>query len=84
VLTSEYVVGLFADQVVNSGKGTTQRRVAAAVQDYITRKKVDPHDISSWVADLEKILIPLLSPFANRAVPFTKRGASKTPGSYKA
>jgi hypothetical protein len=84
VLTSEFVVGLFADQVVNSGKGTTQKRVAAAVQDYITRKKVDPHDIASWVADLEKILIPLLSPFANRAVPFTKRGASKTPGSYKA
>ena len=83
VLTSEYVVGLFADQVVNSGKGTTQKRVAAAVQAFINSKKVDPGNPSAWVAELQDQLIALLSPFKNRAVPFGKRGASKTIGSYK-
>jgi hypothetical protein len=82
VLTSEYVVGLFADQVVNSGKPTTERRVAAAVRAYVKSKHADTDTPEDWVADLEKTLIPLLSPFANRAVPFTKRGASKTAGSY--
>jgi hypothetical protein len=83
VLTSEYVVGLFADQVVNSGKPTTQKRVADAVRAYVKGKHVSPEKLDEWVADLEKVLIRLLSPFANRAVPFAKRGCSNTSGSYQ-
>jgi hypothetical protein len=83
VLTSEYVVGLFADQVVNSGKGGTQKRVAAAVRAYVKSENLDPEKVAEWAPDLEKTLIALLSPFANRAVPFTNRGCSKTPGSYR-
>jgi hypothetical protein len=84
VLTSEFVVGLFADQVVNSGKGGTQQRVANAVRAFVKSKKLDPEDVDDWAADLSKTLISLLSPFANRVTSFTKRGCSKTPGSYKA
>jgi hypothetical protein len=83
VLTSEYVVGLFADQVVNSGKGKTQRRVAVAVRDYIRRTGADPHDFATWAPDLQASLIEMLSPFKNRAVPFGNRGCSKVAGSYK-
>lgn len=84
VLTSEFVVGLFADQVVNSGKGGTQQRVANAVRAFVKSKKLDPEDVDDWAADLSKTLIALLSPFANRVTSFTKRGCSKTAGSYKA
>ncbi len=83
VLTSEYVVGLFADQVVNSGKPTTQKRVADAVRGYLSSHHLDPEKLDEWVADLEKVLTPLLSPFANRAAPFAKRGCSKATGSYR-
>jgi hypothetical protein len=84
VLTSEYAVGLFADQVVNSGKGGTQRRVADAVREYASGHHLDPENLDEWVAELQKVLIPLLSPFANRAVPFAQRGCSKETGSYRA
>ena len=83
VLTSEFVAGLFADRVVNAGKGGTQNAVASAVRAYIKRKGVDPHDVATWAPDLEKTLIALLSPYANRVTPFVQRGCSKTPGSYK-
>jgi hypothetical protein len=83
VLTSEYIVGLFADQVVNSGKGTTQKRVGDAVRAYVTAKHVDLEKLDDWVANLENVLISLLSPFANRAVAFAKRGCSKAAGSYQ-
>jgi hypothetical protein len=82
VLTSEFAVGLFADQVVNSGKGGTQQRVANAVRAHVKSKKLDAKKVTEWQADLEKTLISLLSPFANRVTPFTKRGCSKTAGSY--
>jgi hypothetical protein len=82
VLTSEFAVGLFADQVVNSGKGGTQQRVANAVRAHVKSKKLDAKKVTEWQADLEKTLITLLSPFANRVTPFTKRGCSKTAGSY--
>ena len=84
VLTSELAAGLFADRVVNAGKGGTQAKVAAAVRAYVKRKGVDPHDVATWAADVEKTLIPLLSPYANRVTPFVTRGCSKVPGSYSA
>jgi len=82
VLTSEYAVGLFADQVVNSGLGRAQQTVAAAVRAYLATKHVDPHGVSSWAGDFETTVLDALSPFKNRAVPFEKRGASKKAGSY--
>jgi len=82
VLTSEFVAGLFADRVVNAGRGSTQKAVANAVRAYIKRKGVDPADVASWAPDLEEALIVLLSPFPNRVRPFVKRGCSKRPGSY--
>jgi hypothetical protein len=83
VLTSEFAVGLFADQVVNSGKGGTQKRVANAVRAHVKSKKLDAKKVGDWEGDLEKTLIELLSPFKNRVTSFTTRGCSKTAGSYK-
>jgi hypothetical protein len=82
VLTSEFVAGLFADRVVNAGRGSTQNAVAKAVRAYIRRKGVDPADVASWAPDLETALVALLSPFPDRVRPFVKRGCSKRPGSY--
>ncbi len=83
VLTSEYVVGLFADQVVNAGKGKAQRHVADAVRAYLQRTGENPNDFATWAPRLQATLIDLLSPFANRAVSFGARGCSKAAGSYK-
>jgi hypothetical protein len=84
VLTSEFAVGLFADQVVNSGKGGTQKRVANAVRAHVKSNNLDAKKVGDWEGDLEKTLIELLSPFKNRVTSFTTRGCSKTAGSYKA
>ena len=83
VLTSEFVAGLFADRVVNAGRGSTQNAVANAVRAYVTRTGVSPRDIATWARDVEPTLITLLSPYPGRVKPFVNRGCSKNPGSYR-
>ncbi len=83
VLTSEFAVGLFADQVVNSGGPGTKARVAARIRAYVGAANVDPTQPSKWAADAEKAVVTILAPFANRRAPFEKEGLSKAAGTYK-
>src|SRR4051794_18253788 len=83
VLTSEMGVGLFADQVVNSGGPNTKSRVAAAVRKYAKDHSLDPKNVTKWAGDAEKEVIKILAPFKNRKTPFISEGCSEAAGSYK-
>ena len=83
ILTSEMGVGLFADQVVNSGGPGTKSRVAAAVRKYAKDNSLDPKNVTKWAGDAEKEVIKILAPFKNRKTPFISEGCSEVAASYK-
>ena len=81
IFTSEYGVGVLADQVVHGGfPGGALKR---ALTKYLKEHGLDPRDHTKWAADAEKALIPVIAKWPDRAKALEKNGCSKDPGTFR-
>ena len=81
IFTSEYGVGVLADQVVHGGfPGSALKR---ALTKFLKDHGLDPKDHTKWAADAEKALIPVVAKWPDRAKALEKNGCSKDPGTFR-
>jgi len=81
IFTSEYGVGVLADQVVHGG--FPGKALKVALTKYLKEHGLDPKEHTKWAADAEKVLIPVVAKWPDRAKALEKNGCSKDPGTFR-
>jgi hypothetical protein len=82
VITSEYAVGVIADQTVHGGMGSFLKAVKKALQKFVDTNHVDAADVATWAGDAEPHLLAVMIQWASRAKAMEKAGASKAAHSF--
>ncbi len=82
VLTSEYAVGVVADQTVHGGMGSFLNPAKKALQKFADDNDVEAADVKTWAGQAETAVLPAVIQWPKRAKAMADAGCSKAAHSF--